>query len=511
MASFAHRTRRKTSTAYGIEVEGTRSRARQSKDVTVWERFLTKIGGGFLLFLYRRAVDGVSSLVSASWVLSLPFAILLMITSVDFLVLTAINDSANSLFFDQLGLNATDTRRDDVELLKTQVLQYVYILILCLSLVHWREIYSYFRQWPHLILLTACLLFGALISIEPIKVLTNASLIFIGFLSAILFAIAHAVHKNYRALYVAVFVPMVLLHLASLAIFTLYETDLIDFLFSSRRYGGLAGNPNSLGATAVLGFWAAGTLTLSRAVGWILRILAALSLPLFILHVLISGSGTSIAAMVIVTVVLFWLRILAAFKPGVRQALNAGAAVLMTLLLIAIVILTTPADLYLSFTESLGKDASLTGRTELWDVARDAISLRPYFGWGFDSHASVMAEGAFDIEFNHYHNGYLDTLVAGGALLLLVVLYNLGRFSRGFFVAFRNNSDVFPLVIPLIMLLFLNLSEYSLLRPNSQIWSIYVVAFVLLTFHQRDRLLGRMGLGRGRKTHRSRKRQLRWA
>jgi hypothetical protein len=63
----------------------------------------------------------------------------------------------------------------------------------------------------------------------------------------------------------------------------------------------------------------------------------------------------------------------------------------------------------------------------------------------------------------------------------------------------------------MIMLLFLNLSEYSLLRPNSQIWNIYLAAFVMLTFHQRDRLLGRFSPGSTARNRRSRKRQLRWA
>lgn len=512
MNNSEHRSRRKV-TAYGLEVRqrGARSRDRQATKTRKLRRLLSLPGGVFLHMLYRRSVDAFDATVNSVWTLSFPFVILLLVTSIDFLSVVAVSESADSLFFDQLDLTAVDERRDDVELFKTQVLQYAYILVLFLSMLNWRDVYSYFRSWPHLILLTICLVAGGAISIVPVKVLTNSALIFIGFLSAILFSIAHANHRNYRAFYIAIFLPMLVLHVASLAVFALYDINIIDFLYSSQRYGGLAGNPNSLGATAVLGFWAAGTLLLSRSVSLMLRAIALMAVFLFVLHVLISGSGTSITTIVIVTLALFWLRILAAIKPIARQTLNITVVGLVALLLIAIMIFTTPADLYLSFTESLGKDASLTGRTELWNIAHDAIGLRPYFGWGFDSHASVMAERAFDIPFNHYHNGFLDTLVAGGAVLLMFVLYNLSQFARAFVASFRINPDVFPLIIPLLVLLFLNMSEYSLLRPNSQIWSIYVTAFVMLTFHQPGKPSSRFRSLRGSKTPRSRKRQLRWA
>ncbi len=513
MASSGHRSRRSRS-AYGIELSDKSSDRRGKKGKKKnWENRIRKLGGGFLIYLFRRTVAATHAFLSSAWILSMPFMLLLMVTSTDFLVLTTVDVSSDSLFFDALGINETTAQRDEAELQKAQLLQYVYLFVFLLSLVHWRQVIAYLKQWSHLLLLGACLLFTALYSIEPIKVLTNTTLIFVGLLSAILFAAAHAEEKRYQAVYAAVFVPMLILHLVSLLIFFAQDTDLIEFVFSSRRYGGLAGNPNSLGATAVLGYWAASCFLVSQSVRFAVRLIAAAAIVLFLLHVAMSGSGTATSAIVLVTLLVFWLRILAAFKPVVRHALNAGAVVFLVLMLIAVVISSTPADIYLSVTESLGKDSSLTGRTELWSVARDAISTRPFLGWGFDSHITVMAEVAYDIEFNHYHNGFLDTLVAGGALLLLIVIYNLGRFARAFFVAFRKDPNVFPLIVPLLMLLFLNVSEYSLLRPNSPIWSIYVVAFVMLTYQQSDRLISRFtsSLGGPRSKSRSRKRQLRWA
>jgi len=176
---------------------------------------------------------------------------------------------------------------------------------------------------------------------------------------------------------------------------------------------------------------------------------------------------------------------------------------------------STVGDLFLLFTDSLGKDTTLTGRTHIWSVAREAIAVQPFFGWGYDSHASVMASGAYQVNYGYYHNGFLDTMVSGGVVLLLIVLYNLTCFARGFFLGFTSDPDLFPMLVPLIMLLVFNLSEYSLLRPNNPIWGVYVLVFVILTFHRQGkwfRLVPKLKKTKRNATanHRSRKRQLRW-
>jgi O-antigen ligase len=508
------RGRKRASTAYGIKIAPKRTLAKRRKDGTWqpgWETVLNAVGLRFLVYLIRATFAGICRLFNSVFLLSLPLAVLLFLTSTDFLVLTAVNDSFNQLFFDEIGLTFEHERRYEVEVLKTQVLEFVYWYVLIFSLFHWRAVYGYLKAWPHWSLLVICLATGALHSIEPIKVGTNTALIIVSLCTAVLFSRANAESRHHDAFYKSVFIPMLVLHVASIGIFFLYDTPLIEFLLSSGRYGGLAGNPNTLGATIVLGYWAAISLVLSSSASFFFRLAAIAAIPLFLLHVVMSGSGTALVGVIVVTTVVFWLRILAFFKPTTRHVLNGAGAVILIMVLLGTLVSTTPTELYLAFTTSLGKDQTLTGRTELWDVARDAISQRPYFGWSFDSHASVMSIGAFDIDFNHYHNGYLDTLVAGGFVLLALIMYNVSRFSRAFFLAFRKDSTVFPFILPLVILLFLNFSEYSLLRPNSPIWQIYVIAFVMLTYQQKDRLLSRfMRKGKPVAT-RSRKRQLRWA
>ena len=449
-------------------------------------------------------------LLKSKFALSFPFVSIFLITSTDFLVLTNFTDAYANLFFTELGARTETAVRDDAEALKTKVARYVYLLVLFLCALNWRVIDSYFRRFPHLILLFAVLLLGCFVSTIPVKVITNVLLTIIGFLTAILFAIAN--RKNVDAFFLAVLVPTYIIHIASFGIFQLYDVNLAEFLFSQQRYGGLAGNPNSLGGTAVLGYWGALSLLLSRtsSKAWKYFVIF-LAMPLFGLHITMSGSGTATVSIILITMILLWLRFLAAFSNRVRYVLNLSGVFVFLACFLAISVYSTPAELYLSFTDSLGKDSTMTGRTVLWEIAREAISLKPVLGWGFDSHTSVQAQPQFDIPFHHYHNGFLDTMISGGVVLLVVVLYNLGKFSKVFLTAFRQNENYFPLVLPLIMLLFLNLSEYSLLRPNSPIWELYVGAFVLLTLSRDDLLASARNVGNRVKTkRRSRRGQFSW-
>ena len=48
----------------------------------------------------------------------------------------------------------------------------------------------------------------------------------------------------------------------------------------------------------------------------------------------------------------------------------------------AFVVFALSPDLILGF---LGKDATLTGRTDLWEFVKICISQRPLLGWGFSA------------------------------------------------------------------------------------------------------------------------------
>jgi O-antigen ligase len=81
----------------------------------------------------------------------------------------------------------------------------------------------------------------------------------------------------------------------------------------------------------------------------------------------------------------------------------------------------------------LGRDATLTGRTDIWDLVL-AEQLNPLVGAGFYSFWTGERIAKFwelyGVGMNQAHNGYLETYLIGGVIgvgLLLAMLVSAGR------------------------------------------------------------------------------------
>jgi O-antigen ligase len=131
---------------------------------------------------------------------------------------------------------------------------------------------------------------------------------------------------------------------------------------------------------------------------------------------------------------------------------------------------------------SVGKDATLTGRTDLWPLVIDMIWKHPWIGYGYggfwqgwngESAYIWLNSGWIP---NHPHNGYLALCLDLGILGL--GLFFLG-FSRNYLQALawvratKTVLDVWPLVFMTYMILA-NLTETSLLESNSLNWILYM-------------------------------------
>jgi O-antigen ligase len=85
----------------------------------------------------------------------------------------------------------------------------------------------------------------------------------------------------------------------------------------------------------------------------------------------------------------------------------------------------------------LGKNSSLSGRTEIWAYAFDRVSESPVFGHGFGYSSSTDFVNQLMMLFQvpHTHNKYLQTLLDTGIIgLALIVLWA----GRGLWVAWRR-------------------------------------------------------------------------
>lgn len=143
---------------------------------------------------------------------------------------------------------------------------------------------------------------------------------------------------------------------------------------------------------------------------------------------------------------------------------------------------------------ALGKDATLSGRTELWKEIILSIQDRSLFGHGYgafwpeDGAASIVWQ-EFGWEAPHAHNGLLDMALEIGVLgtALFVVNYvvvavqsiSLARHST-------KLSGIFPISF-LILMFMVNLTESSTVVRPQFAWPIFV-STVLLVHQEKSKL-----------------------
>lgn len=140
------------------------------------------------------------------------------------------------------------------------------------------------------------------------------------------------------------------------------------------------------------------------------------------------------------------------------------------------------------FLALLGKNETLTGRTELWDLVWQAIGARPWLGYGYGGFwlgfDGPSAPIWFAVGWNPptAHNGFLDLLldlgVVGLAVFALTLLVNLRRAAL-----LVRREPGFDAALPLLFLVFLvvsNLTESYLVTYNTLSWVWYVAITIQL-------------------------------
>ncbi|MFN6468565.1 MAG: O-antigen ligase family protein [Nostoc sp. SerVER01] len=240
---------------------------------------------------------------------------------------------------------------------------------------------------------------------------------------------------------------------------------------------GIYAQKNILGRRFVVSgaifFFLAMTTRQNRWVSWLGYIASAIL-------VLFSSSTTSLGNLVIVT---------AAFPIYHRILRFRYIALIPTLTFLGTISIAfyawfvTYADQILG---SVGKDTTLTGRSEIWPAVLEMIVKKPLLGYGYgafwygsDTSAATYVQESIGWPAPSAHNGFLDLWLALG---LLGVLVFLAGFLSSFFKAiyfirlnkmFENNVW---LLIYLTVLTFSNLTETTLIEQNSIEWTLYVSA-----------------------------------
>jgi exopolysaccharide production protein ExoQ len=212
------------------------------------------------------------------------------------------------------------------------------------------------------------------------------------------------------------------------------------------------------------------------------EILAQLVLLLMVIWLLaVAQSATSLTCAILGT------GILLGFKLGVtkRHVKRLGAYSLAAA--VFLLLLTQVVDLRGLLVESLGRDATLTGRTELWDeLLRKPIN--PVLGTGYGSFwLGNRAQQLWDKYWwhpNQAHNGYLETYLNCGLIGVGLLICLLVAAARNIIKELHAGTDYGPARLTLLVVTAVyNWTEAAFNRLDL-VWFV-----LLLVAMERPRLL----------------------
>jgi len=284
------------------------------------------------------------------------------------------------------------------------------------------------------------------------------------------FAVVLAARCDERALLVLLGRVFGVLMIGSVAISLLMPSIGIDEGVHAGAWSGLWGEKNTLGgnaARAALVFAALVAIDAKARLSW----LGFLGLAAFL--VIASTSKTGVVALVL-GLAIFGGALAARRDARIMVALGGVGAIGAIVVLTALI--ADPGGVL----ALLGRDATLTGRTDIWAFAIDAIRDRPWTGYGYGAFwsqpegPSFWLREATDWTVPSAHSGWLELMLAigvGGALAVAAALVQTcWRALRG------AAGDVFAyFTLAWFGLIFLfGISESVFLERNSLFWVITV-------------------------------------
>ena len=151
----------------------------------------------------------------------------------------------------------------------------------------------------------------------------------------------------------------------------------------------------------------------------------------------------------------------------------------------ALALFVDPSDLF----AVAGRDATLSGRMEIWSAVLPKIMAHPWLGYGYssfwlgmESQASADLWSILHWPVPHSHNGFLDLTeelgVVGLGLFLAGLVFSVNRGLR-WARSQQAMIGLWPLAYISFMFLF-NLSEGSILRQDNLFWVLYIATFVFV-------------------------------
>jgi exopolysaccharide production protein ExoQ len=305
----------------------------------------------------------------------------------------------------------------------------------------------------------------------------------------ILIALALAQHLRPVDLFEALRRAMLVIAVSSLALYVMGDVRAVDAVHDTLR--GVVIQKNSLGRFMAAGLFAGACVMLLDVRRW--RRCVASAVPMIVALALTDSAGglaTAVFGVGIVGVVAMW-----------RRQRGRKALAVLGMAGIGLVALIAPLGLGPSGAhEALGRDATLTGRTQIWEESLAAFWQRPLTGYGYGAFWDIASTGAgsdpaarivagLQQTVSQAHNGLLDVALAlgiSGVALMLFVLGDLTR--RGLLDARSGRFDCALLRLSIGGLVVVTtIAESGILQENALLTLLLAVAIATPSLSRRGR------------------------
>jgi len=375
-----------------------------------------------------------------------------------------------------LVVDPTDTRAaTDGSLIMEALWIVVYVVVVIRLIPHYRRVLALVCANKALMLLVLLAICSIVWSEFPGLTLRRGVALLATTLIGIDFAVRYSVRDQVRMVCIVLCV-VVLLGIATRII----SPNLIPSGdYKSDAWHGLLGYKNEWAGLVVLA--AVAVLSRSRRSYRGFIFIAALSILAFVLV----AATQSVGALVLLAVVL----LLSSIFPALKWRWN-----ILTIAAIVSALTVLPMCYFLfqnfdKVTDTVGRDPSLTGRTDLWQLAFSSIGKSPVYGYGYsafwdaDSPRANRIREEVNWDAPHAHNGFIDlTLELGlaGLLLLIAGYFIAARRAVNYFLRGVGREAMWPLVY--LSFFFLHqLTEGGIVTGNSIYWILYVAVCFSVT------------------------------
>ena len=248
---------------------------------------------------------------------------------------------------------------------------------------------------------------------------------------------------------------------------------------------GIFGHKNGFGQTMVLGtlIFLISALDRKNSNNWFAWVCFGGSIAL----ILLCRSGTALLGITIMLILFFIYRIFRA-----RYEILVSSFLFFTIVgLISITWISNNEDAVFA---AIGEDATLTGRTEIWQYVWHMIQQRPWLGYGYKGfwHYLDGPSAYVNLAFGpygggagvpHSHNGFLEIVLAIGVVGLSVFLigFAINLIKAITLVRFNKDMETFWPLLYLTYTVVANLVESPLSGFDNLLWVLYATTIFSLT------------------------------